>query len=457
MVLVVMSAVWLVVAGLLGVLAAVKLHAPGMLADHAWLTYGRVQPAAWNAFVFGFATPAGLAMALWMTARMSAAPLVGGGVVILGALLWNIGLKLGMWGILAGETTGFEGLELPRYASPVLLAGYLLIAPWAFLTYDRRAERESYISQWYLLAALLVFPWAFAAGHMGTSFLPLRGVLQAAVQAWYLQNLYSLWLGGLGLAAVFYVIPKVTGAAIPSRNLALLGFWSLVTFGGLGGLTRYSGGPFPAWMISIAVVAGGFGLFPVVAVGVNAFGALRGQAGRVRSHPVLWFGVTALVVFLAAGVLSAINSLASVRHLTQFTLVGPGLDQLTAVGFCAMALFGVLYFMVPRLTGIDWVVPGLVRLHFFLGAGGAMLIALVSLPGGVWQGLALNDPDLSFLAVVRRCLPFVSAGTLAQLILLFGSLVFALSLLMVLAAAARRAWVPSVRQWVAPVASEVKA
>ena len=457
MLLVVLSAGWLVVAGLLSVLAAIKLHAPGLLADYAWLTYGRVQPAAWNAFVFGFATPAGLAVALWMTARLSRAPLAGGGFIIVGGLLWHLGLKVGLWGILAGEATGFEGLELPRYASPILLAGYLLIAPWAFLTFNRRQQREAYISQWYLLAALLVFPWVFAAGHLGTSFLPLRGVLQGAVQAWYLQNLYALWFGCLGLAAVFYLIPKLTGAIVPSRNLALFGFWSLLAFGGLSGLTRYSGGPFPAWMLSIAVAAGVLGLFPVCAVGMNALGTLRGQAGCLKGNPVLWFAVFALLVFLLTGALSALNSLASVRHLTHFTLVGPGLDQLTAAGFFGMAAFGVWYFMVTRVTGIYWLAPGLVKVVFVMWAGASLLVALAFLPGGVLQGLALNDPDLSFLAVVKRYLPFASTGTLAHLLLLSGALVFALNLALVLAAAVRRCWVPAARGWLAPVPSEVKA
>lgn len=457
MILVALATGWLVTAGILAVLAAVKLHAPGMLANYAWLTYGRVQPAAWNAFVFGFASLAGLAMALWMTARLSGAPLRGGGYIILGGFVWHAGVKLGLLGILAGETTGFEGLELPPFTVPILLAGYLLIAPWTLLTFARRARPESYISQWHLIAALLVFPWVFVAGHLAVSYLPLRGVLQAAAQAWYLQNLHVLWLGFLGLAAVFYFVPKITGAAVPSRSLALFGFWTLTVFGGLAGMTRYSGGPFPAWMTSLAVVAGVLTLFPVYAVAVNLGGALRGQAARVRGSVVLWFVVFAWLAFVAGGVLAAVNSLASVRKITQFTLFTPGLDQLTVLGVCGMALQGALYFIVPRLLGVPWPAPLLARLHFFLAAAAVLVLAVAFLAGGVAQGLALNNPDLGFIQVVGRYLSFAATGTLAHLLWLGGAALFAVNLILALVVCGRRAAQPAVRALWTPAPTEVEA
>lgn len=457
MILAVLAAGWLVTAGAFAVLAAVKLHAPGLLAQHAWLTYGRVQPAAWNAFVFGFASLAGLAMALWMTARLSGAPLRGGGYIILGGLVWHAGLKLGLLGLLTGETTGFEGLELPPFTVPILLAGYLLIAPWALLTFARRARPESYISQWHLIAALLVFPWVFAAGHLAVSFLPLRGVLQAAAQAWYLQNLHVLWLGFLGLAAVFYFVPKITGVAVPSRSLALFGFWTLVVFGGLAGMTRYAGGPFPAWMTSLAVVAGVLTVFPVYAVAVNLGGALRGQTARVRGSVVLWFVVFAWLVFVGGGALAAVNSLASVRRVTQFTLFTPGLDQLTMWGVCGMALQGALYFLVPRLLGAPWPSPMLARLHFFMAAAAVGVLALAFLAGGISHGLALNNPDLGFIQVVGRYLPFAATGTLAHLLWLAGAVLFAVNLILALVGCARRAAQPAVRALWTPAPTEVEA
>jgi cytochrome c oxidase cbb3-type subunit 1 len=450
LVLVVLATGWLVAAGALAVLAAVKLHAPGMLAQHAWLTYGRVQPTAWNAFVFGFASLAGLAMALWMTARLSGAPLRGGGFIILGALVWHAGLKIGLLGILAGDSTGFEGLELPPYASPLLLAGYLLMAPWALLTFARRVEAEAYVSQWHLIAALLVFPWVFAAAHLATNFLPLRGVLQAAAQAWYLQNLQLLWLGFLGLAAVFYFAPKLTGAAVPSRSLALFGFWVLTVFGSLAGMTRYAGGPFPAWMSSVAAAAGVLTLFGIYAVAVNGARLGLGAFGRGRESVVLRFVALAWLVLVGTGALTAVNSLLGVRRLTQFTLLTPGLDYLWMQGVAGLALLGALYYVVPRLLGQAWPSAGLARAHFYLAAAGVLVLGVAFVVGGLAHGAALNDPQLGFILVVKRYLPFAATGTLAHLLWLCGALLFALNLLGALVRCLRHAAQPVWQAWWTP-------
>ena len=45
---------WLLVYSLFALLAGVKVHASGMMADSAWLTYGRIQPASQLALQFGF-------------------------------------------------------------------------------------------------------------------------------------------------------------------------------------------------------------------------------------------------------------------------------------------------------------------------------------------------------------------------------------------------------------------
>ena len=48
------AAGWLVLGSVFGFIATLKFHKPDLLADSAWLTYGRVQPAAMNSFLYGF-------------------------------------------------------------------------------------------------------------------------------------------------------------------------------------------------------------------------------------------------------------------------------------------------------------------------------------------------------------------------------------------------------------------
>ncbi|MDB6108405.1 MAG: rane protein, partial [Pedosphaera sp.] len=110
------AAGWLLAASVLGFIATLKFHSPALLADCAWFTYGRVHPGASNALVYGFAVQAGLGVLLWLICHLGRTKLAAPAMVVAGWLLWNLGVTVGVLGILHGDSTGFEWLELPRYA-----------------------------------------------------------------------------------------------------------------------------------------------------------------------------------------------------------------------------------------------------------------------------------------------------------------------------------------------------
>src|SRR5712675_1411931 len=64
------AAFWLVISSIFGLISSLHFHGPSLFADTAWLTYGRVRPAANNALLYGFAIPAGLGVCLWLLARL---------------------------------------------------------------------------------------------------------------------------------------------------------------------------------------------------------------------------------------------------------------------------------------------------------------------------------------------------------------------------------------------------
>src|ERR1700721_232353 len=65
------AALWLIAGLVLALIASIKFHAPDFLANRPFLTYGRVQPAANDAILYGFAIPAALGVILWIFARLS--------------------------------------------------------------------------------------------------------------------------------------------------------------------------------------------------------------------------------------------------------------------------------------------------------------------------------------------------------------------------------------------------
>src|SRR6266446_1922405 len=145
---------WLVLGLLLALISSIKLHAPGLLANCACLTLGRVRPAGMNAILYGFASQTGIGVLLWMMCRLGGTRLAYQNTLAIATTLWNVGVTVGLLGILGGGSSGFEWFEMPRYASSILFISYTLTGFSTLSAFYFRREGSLYVSQWYLLAAL---------------------------------------------------------------------------------------------------------------------------------------------------------------------------------------------------------------------------------------------------------------------------------------------------------------
>ena len=447
------AAVWLVIASLFGLIASLKFHAPNLLADCPWLAYGRVQPAQMNALVYGFAAQAALGATLWMIARLGRTLLVQPGYIVVGAILWNVGIKIGVLGILIGDTTGFEWLEMPGYASPILFTAYAIIGVCALLTFHHRREPTLYVSQWFLLAALFWFPWIYSTANLLLVFFPARGVLQAVVDWWYIGNLSQIWFGFTGLAAIFYFLPKLTGRPLYSRYLAILAFWTLALFGGWGGL--HHGAPLPAWMPSLSTVFTVLTVIPLIAVAINFNKTFSGAAAKLKQSPPLRFVVFGAVAYWLAGALTILSAFPFFSQIAHFTFFSPARTQLFLYGFFAMTMFGAIYSVLPLLTQNEWPSAKLIRIHGALAALGVAIYVGASAIGGSLQGLALNDAQVPFADALNRALMFLRLGTLGDLLMAAGNGCLALNLGWLLVRCCRACCAPAMKSALRPQLSEV--
>jgi len=430
---------WLVMASGLTLVASLKFHAPRLLADSAWLTYGRLQPAAANALLYGFALPAGLGLTLWLCARLGGVPLRFPGLAFGGALVWNVGLKLGLLGILGGDSTGIEGLEMPRYAAPILFVGYALIGVSALMTFRDRRERRLYVSQWFLLVAVFWFPWIFSTAHLLVSFVPLRGVMPAVVAWWYAGNLTVLWLGFIGLAAVFYLLPKLLGGPLFSRYHALFAFWVLALFGGWTGIPQSA--PLPAWMPALSTIANLFALVATVAVVLNVRRTLTALPVP-RSRFPLSLVIFSAVAYGIANLFNAVAAIPAVAAITDFTLFTPARTQLYVYGFFGLAMFAGMYHLLPRLLGFSLPSARLIKLHAGCALAGLAISSAALALGGLLQGQVLTHPDSAFLDSLRPGLMALRLSTLGDSLLLVGHTALFLNLAGALVGWCRAAWPP---------------
>ncbi len=419
------AALWLVVGTFLAAVALTKLVWPQFLDGPAFLTYGRIAPAAVNALVYGWASSAGLGIALWLLARLGRAPLNYAVLPVVAGLVWNFGVFLGLLAIIGGYSRSIFLLEFPGFVSAILFVAYLFIAVWGIVLFRNRAAGAVFVSAWYLVAALLWFPGLYFTANALLVWHPVPGPAQAPIGAWFSSGIVNLWLAPIALAAAFYLIPQILGRRLLSYNLSLLGFWSFALFAAWTGMAQLIGGPIPAWMVSVGVVSSILLFIPVLVISINLLGTMQGSYGALRWSPSLLFTVTGAGVFLLAyvqGTLLALPGVAAIFHFTD-VLIGHG--ALLLFGFVSMVFFGAIYYIVPRLTGRDWNGDGLIRWHFWLFVG-ALGVAYVSLTfGGMVQGFALNDPGVRFASSVGFATPFRLVAVLSALALLLASNIFA--------------------------------
>jgi cytochrome c oxidase cbb3-type subunit 1 len=421
------AVVWLLIASSLELVNSLKFHAPGFLAGHAWTSYGRVHAAQNAALLYGFGVPAALGLGLWLLCRLGRATLAGPAVVFIGAIFWHTAVALGASAILCGGSTGFDCLEMPAWCAPILLVAYLMIGVCALLTFHQREPGRLYPSQWFVVGSFFWFPWIFSTAVLTLLCVPSRGVLQATTAWWYAHNLDTVFLGFAGLASAFYFIPKLLHRPLHSHYQAALAFWTLALFGSWGGMP--DGAPLPSWILSLAVVGTVLTAVSILTVATNFYQTACRDLKTLDADPTLRFTYVGLIFWIIAGAQQILGALPSVSAITDFTWFGAAQKELFHYGFFAMTFFGALYYIVPRLLGLEssaWR-PGLIKLHFFFTFFGVLWSYISLLVAGIGQGILLANVGNSFVDVMRRTMMPSRMETLGGLFVVMGIIVFLLN------------------------------
>ena len=440
--------IWLLISSILGLLASIKFHGPGFFAGTEWLTLGRVRPAAINALVYGFAIQTFLGILTWIICRLGRLPLLGANAATIGGVIWNFGVTVGVLGILGGGSTSFEWLEMPRVAPPLLFAGFTVIAICALVTFHFRREPQLYVSHWFLIGGLFWFVWVYSAAVLLLIYFPVRGVMQAVVDAWYVNNVLHVFFGFTGLGIAIYFIPKLLVAPLKTSTMAAFAFWTLALFAPWSGLVSLLGGPIPAWMLSTSVFANAMLITPLTAVIMVLAVTLSQKAQAVDPAALRFIKLGAWsYVIVAAG--SIVMGIPVIARVTRGSWIEPARNLFALYGFVAMLAFGALYYIVPRLARVNWPSLRLVTTHFWCSAIGASLICAALTIGGIVQGFKMNIGVADFVSLGKLSAPFLGMTSVGFIILIIGQgafLVNLLKLLHVWGEPARRAVIETVRE-----------
>jgi cytochrome c oxidase cbb3-type subunit 1 len=436
---------WMVVGTFLLVYASSLTHPQDAFPILGWFvdlsnnfsmfTYGRVWPAAVDALVYGWASTAGLGLAVWLLARTSRAPAFAPAALMTAVVFWNLGIAIGLIGIFLGDSTGVELLEFPAYAAWVLWLAYALFALWAVATYLGRRPGHDHIAQAWVLVALFAFPWLYAAGSilLGSGHpLPGSGVIQEVINAWYVHGIYTLWLAPLGLGLLYYLIPKVSGISIRFGSKTKIAFWTWIVFAPWTAVHDFVGGPFPAETVTTGLILSGLIFIPVALIGMSLISTAFAAQEKQGHHGgvVFPFLLLASVAFVVAGLSEQILSIRSANQLLRFTMFRECNMLLWVYGFFSFIVFGAIYYIVPRLLDFGWRSAMLVRIHYYLSLYGILLVIAMLGFGGVMQGNILENPDthVTIATATDVSISFHIAATMCISLIAIGNGIFALHL-----------------------------
>ena len=413
--------VWLIIATVFGLIASIKLHSPGFLADYSILTYGKVDPIFWNTSVYGWLFNAGLACAVFLLSRLGGNNAGLGVFLTISVSLWNTGVMAGIIGIMWGEQLPFEWLEFPAFAAPILFLAFLGIGTWGLLTFRSRIHRSSYASQWWILASIFSFSWIYTAAQLMLVCVPVQGAIQTLVNSWYVENLFGLFIAPLAFATLYYLLPKTLGTAVVGYKYSGWAFWSWFLFASFSGIADLANGPIPAWVSSLGVIASFGLLIPTTTMSIQFLSSLFSRFSVIWDSATARYLFVGCITFLLVMYHKIFGALRGSLDTTQFSLYDSGVTQLALFGFAGMTFTGAIYFILPRLLNKEFPSTALIDLQFWSHLMGLILVSIGMISGGIQQGELMNGSTAEALVVVNTMQSSFYLTTIGMVFFLIGA------------------------------------
>ena len=411
---------WLIFGTLVGTYLALKFVWPD-LGVAPWLAFGRLRPVHTNVLFWGWASPAMLALALWVVPRTSQRPLFSVRLAAISLVLINLAVLAGVVCLLCGVNNGAG--EYREFTWPVMgtfALGLSLVAYTLYRTIADRAIEQVYISNWYILAALLWMVTLVVVAYLPWVQTGLGGTV---IAGFYMHMGVGMWFTPMVLGVTYYVLPKLLNKPIYSYALGVLAFWTQLAFYPMLGAHHFLFSAIPWWLQTTAIVFSVGMLVPVVAGTGNFLLTMRGSGRTIaRSYALPFILVGVVMYFLAStqGTFEAFRTFNRTWHFTDFTVAHA---HLTMYGFVVFLIWGGIYGLVPALTGHE---PrrAPVGVHFWLALVGLAAYGFALMIGGTARGMSWIA-GAPFADSVTLMAPYWTGRAVGGVLMFLAHLVFA--------------------------------
>jgi cytochrome c oxidase cbb3-type subunit 1 len=433
----IMTVVWGIVGMAVGVLIASQMAWPVMNFDTPWLSFGRLRPLHTNAVVFAFGGCALFATSYYVVQRTCHVRLFAPQLAAFTFWGWQLVILSAAITLPLGITTSKEYAELEWPIDILITLVWISYAVVFFGTLIKRRVKHIYVANWFFgsfiltVALLHVVNSAAVPVSLLKSYSAYAGVQDAMVQWWYGHNAVGFFLTAGFLGIMYYFLPKQAERPVYSYRLSVVHFWAIAFTYIWAGPHHLHYTALPDWAQSLGMVFSLILLAPSWGGMINGIMTLSGAWEKLRSDPILKFMIVSVSFYGMStfeGPMMAIKTVNALSHYTDWTI---GHVHSGALGWVAFISIGAMYYLIPRLFGVEIFSKKLIETHFWVATIGIVLYITSMWISGIMQGLmwrAINtDGTLtySFVESVQAMHPFYIIRFLGGCLFLLGMLIMA--------------------------------
>jgi len=342
-----------------------------------------------------------------------------------------------------GITQGKEYAELQWPIDIAIAVVWIIFAINFFGTIAKRRERHLYVAIWFYIATIVtitvlhVFNNLVVPAGLWRSYPIYAGVQDAFMQWWYGHNAVGFLLTTPFLGIMYYFLPKAANRPVFSYRLSIIHFWTLVFIYIWAGPHHLHYTALPAWASTLGMLFSVMLWMPSWGGMLNGLLTLRGAWHKVASDTVLKFFVVAITFYGMStfeGPLLSVKAVNMLSHYTDWTIAHVHAGALGWVGFL---VFGMIYWLLPRLYQTELWSWKLAEAHFWLGTIGILLYIVSIYAAGLTQGLmwlAFDEEGYlkyaDFVETTLRLIPMYWVRVIGGTAYLAGAVLLGVNMLM---------------------------
>ena len=387
------SIVFGVVGMLVGLILAFLFLFPNLTSGISFLSFGRLRPLHTNAVIFAFVGNAMFAGVYYSMQRLLKTRMLSDFLSKVHFWGWQLIIVAAAITLPLGYSTSKEYAELEWPIDIAIALIWVVFGINMIGTIIKRRERHIYVAIWFYIATFVTV----AVLHIFNSLeLPVSlsgmksysvyaGVQDALVQWWYGHNAVAFFLTTPFLGMMYYFVPKVANRPVYSYRLSIIHFWSLIFIYIWAGPHHLLYSALPDWAQNLGVVFSVMLIAPSWGGMINGLLTLRGVWDKVRTDAVLKFFVVAITGYGMAtfeGPMLSLKNVNAIAHFTDWIIAHVHVGALAWNGFLS---FGMIYWLIPRMTKTKLFSEKLANFHFWIGTLGIILYALPMYVAGFLQ------------------------------------------------------------------------